>query len=336
MRVNTYMTNIIFDTNAARDFVEGIGQEELERFANQTAERFDEKELRLFVSPIVIQELLYHLVDHSDRDFSVSFKAVKAMMLVVERQCKDERRPMMSPMELLIANEVYHMHSESREKMYAQLMSIAEYVAHHSIDEVPDLHTIDGGTVKTYVDEIEEGFANQIREVCGSVEFLASQLGHSFEGQLNTPDTENLLVTYFSRTTYNLLMNEGKLPDYHTFLHQFVPYTPESFKKEFEFVQFMQRGNREIIRRYPAFLKLVKEVVRRIHQSRNQISDDKLKNYVWDIALMFHVNNHTVDHEPFRFITTDKTMLVASGAFHDAGNVMNYKEFKEWMESESN
>lgn len=305
------MTNIIYDTNAARDFVEGVGLEELEQYAERTAERFDEKELRLFVSPIVIQELLYHLVDHTDRDFSVSFKAVKAMMLVVEMQCKDERRPMMSPMELLIANEVYHMHSESREKMYAQLMSIAEYVAHHSIDEVPDLHTIDGGTVKTYVDEIEEGFAKQIREVCGSVEFLASQLGHSFEEQLNTPDTENLLVTYFSRTTYNLLMNEGKLPDYHTFLHQFVPYTPESFKKEFEFVQFMQHGN-------------------------NQISDDKLKNYVWDIALMFHVNDHTVDHEPFRFITTDKTMLVASGAFHDAGNVMNYKEFKEWMESESN
>ena len=73
------MTNIIFDTNAARDFVEGIGLEELEQYAEHTAERFDEKELRLFVSPIVIQELLYHLVDHTDRDFSVSFKAVKAI-----------------------------------------------------------------------------------------------------------------------------------------------------------------------------------------------------------------------------------------------------------------
>lgn len=328
------MTNIIFDTNAARAFVEGIELEELEQYAERMAKQFKEKGLRLSVSPIVIQELLYHLVDSTDRDFSVSFKAIKAMMLVVERQCKDERRPMISPMELLIANEVYHMHSESREKMYAQLMAIADYVAHHSIDEVPDLHTIDGGTVKTYVDEIEDGFAKQIREVCGSVEFLASQLGHTFEEQLNVPETENLMVTYFSRTTYNLLMNEGKLPDYHTFLHQFVPYTPENLRKEMEFVQFIQRGNKEIIRRYPAFLKLVKEVVRRIHQSKNQISDDKLKNYVWDIALMFHVNDHTMNHEPFRFVTSDKTMLLASGAFHDANNVMNYKEFKDWMESD--
>lgn len=52
--------------------------------------RYDEKELRLFISPIVIKELLYHLVNHSDRDFSVSFKAIKAMMLVVEKQCKVE------------------------------------------------------------------------------------------------------------------------------------------------------------------------------------------------------------------------------------------------------
>lgn len=66
----SYMTNIIFDTNAARDFVEGIGLEELEQYAEHTVERFDERELRLFVSPIVIQELLYHLVDQSDRDFS--------------------------------------------------------------------------------------------------------------------------------------------------------------------------------------------------------------------------------------------------------------------------
>ena len=97
------------------------------------------------------------------------------------------------------------------------------------------------------------------------------------------------------------------------------------------FCQFMDKGNKEIIRRYPAFLKLLKEVVRRIHQSKNHISDEKLKNYVWDISLMFHVNDHTVNHEPFRFVTSDKTMLLASGAFHDTNNVMNYQEFKEWI-----
>lgn len=326
------MTNVIFDTNAAREFVAGIGLDELEAYAETTARLFDGKSLRLSVSPLVIQELLYHLVDSTDKDYSVSFKAIKAMMLVQEHLRRDGVHVMMSPSELLIANEIYHMRSESREMMYSQLMSIADRLAHGSINEIPDLHSIDGGTVKTYVDEIENGFAKQIREVCSSVEFLAFQSGYTFEEQLNIPDTENLLVTYFSRTTYNLLMNEGKLPDYRTFLPQFVPFSETAARKNIEFIKFMEWGNKEIIRRYPAFLKLVKEVVRRIHQSNNQISDDKLKNYVWDISLMFHANDHTVNRQPFRFITTDKTMLLASGAFHDSKNVMNYKEFKNWLE----
>ena len=90
-------------------------------------------------------------------------------------------------------------------------------------------------------------------------------------------------------------------------------------------------GDKEIIRRYPAFLKLAKEVLRRIHQSNNGIRDEKLKNYVWDISLMFHVNDHTINKQPFRFVTSDKTMLLASGAFHDSNDVMNYSEFENWL-----
>ena len=50
--------------------------------------------------------------------------------------------------------------------MYSQLMTIADKIAHGTIEEIPDLHTIDGGTIKTYVDEIENSFATQIRDVC--------------------------------------------------------------------------------------------------------------------------------------------------------------------------
>lgn len=324
-------TIIIFDTNAARDFVSGVRIEELEQYASETATAYDAKGVKLWVSPLVIQELLYHLVDKTDRDFSVSFKAIKAIMLVQEHQRKDGVHQMMSPSELLIANEIYHMRSESRELMYSQLMSIADRIAHGGIENIPDLSTIDGGTVKTYVDDIENGFASQIRDVCRSVERMAEAKNESFEECLNTEEMECLVVTYFSRTTYNLLMNEGKLPDYRTFLSQFVPYSEEAARKYKAFFDFSMQSNKEIIRRYLAFLMLAKEVIRRIHQSRNEISDDKLKNYVWDISLMFHVNDHTVNLHPFRFITSDKAMLLASGAFHDTSNVMNYQEFHDWI-----
>jgi len=325
------MTRIIFDTNAARDFVGGVTLDDVEKYAFETAQTFQQKGLCLLLSPVVIQELLYHLVDDTDRDFSVSYKAIKAMMLVAEHLRKDDHYEMISASELLIAHEIYQMRSESRELMYSQLMSLAALIAHRGINEIPDLHTVDGGTVKTYVDDIENEFAGQIREMCGSLEMLARESNKSFEEMLNSPQGEHLLVMYFSRTTYHLLMNEGKLPNYRAFLPQYVPYTPERARQCSRFFQFVEHGNKEIARRYPAFLKLMKEVVRRIHQSQNQISDDKLKNYVWDISLMFHVNDHTVGHEPFRFITSDKTMLLASGAFHDSNNVMTFQEFRAWV-----
>lgn len=327
------MINIIFDTNAARDFVRSVNIEELEQYAERTAASFDQKGLKLWVSPVVVEELLYHLVDENDKDYSVSFKAIKAMMLVLEHQRKGGPMVMISPSELLIANEVYHMRSESREKMYSQLMSIADKIAHGGIDEIPDLHTEDGGTVKSYVDEIENSFAEQIRGVCSEIEALAQKEGRSFEEELNTALAEGMLVTYFSRTTYNLLKNEGKLPDYHKFHPDFVPFSEKTYKQFMAFGQFMERGNNEIIRRYPAFLKLAKEVVRRIHQSGGKISDDRLKNFIWDISLMFHVNDHTVNQQPFRFVTTDKAMLLASGAFLDTNDVMNYSEFDAWVNS---
>ena len=46
---------------------------------------------------------------------------------------------------------------------------------------------------------------------------------------------------------------------------------------------------------------------------------------------MFHMNDHTVNHEPFHFVTSDRTMLLASGSFLDTNNVMTYQEFKEWI-----
>ena len=100
------MMNIIFDTNAARDFVAGVKLEGLEQYAKDVSSLFEKKGLKLWVSPIVVQELLYHLVDKQDKDFTVSYKAIKALMLVQEFQRKDGRYEMISPSELLIVNEI--------------------------------------------------------------------------------------------------------------------------------------------------------------------------------------------------------------------------------------
>ena len=326
------MTYIIFDTNAARDFVQGIQLEELDNYVQRMERAFSVRELKMLVSPIVVQELLCHLEDSSDRDYSVSFKAIKVMMLMQEAwQHGEEKRIMLPPADMLIIHEIYNQQCIGREKMYGQILNIATAISHGTISQIPDFRPDDGVTLKQHVDEVEHSFAQQIKVVCKHTEMIAENMGLEFEDSLNNPDVENLIITYFSRTAYNILLAEGKVPDYHLFSPPSAQLTLENARKVKHFMDFMKNSNMEIKRRYPAFLALAKEVVRRIYQSQYHISDDKLHNYVWDILLMFHVNDHTISQEPCIFITSDKAMLLSSGAFHDRHKVMNYGELKEML-----
>lgn len=326
------MTNIILDTNAARELVQGIQLAELEKYAQMMEQAFSNKNMKLLVSPIVVMELLCHLEVPSDRDFKVCFKAIKVMMLLQETWQRDKgAHYMLPPSELLIIHEIYHMHSEEREKMYSQMMGIATKISHGDIKQIPDLHTTDGSTLKHYVDEVEKSFAKQIQDLCRQTELISESTGMEFEEGLNNPDVENLIISYFSRTSYNLLLAEGKVPNYYKFLPPFAPATLENYEKFKHFLNFNMKSNLEIKRRYPAFLALTKEVVRRIHISHFKISEDRLCNYVWDILLMFHINDHTIKSEPCIFVTSDKAMLLSSGAFHDRHKVMNYGEFQELL-----
>ena len=321
------MTNVIFDTNAIRDFIAGVKIEELESFSIKKAKELDSKNLRVLISPIVVFELLSHLINSSDKKFSISYKALKTLMLIDEIQSRDGVRYLMKPSELLIAHEIYNMHCESRELMYKQWMDIATLISHGSIDEIPDLRTHDGESIKKYIEDIENCFVSQIQDLYNMVLEKAKNHHISFEEEMNTPRTEAFLISYFSRTAYTLLMEEGKLPDYHEFLPQFAYHTTENCVKTIGFIKKMEEDNKKIVIRYPAPLALMKKVLMNIHINGKTISDKKLKNFVWDIRLMFHANDHTIDKEPFIFVTSDKSMIKASSLLKNR-YVFTFSEFK--------
>lgn len=321
------MTNVIFDTNAIRDLIEGVRIDDIEFFSEAKAKELSSKNLRVLISPIVVFELLYHLVDQNDKDYSVSYKALRILMLIDEIQSHSGQRYIMKPAELLIAHEIYNMRCESRELMYEQWMTIAEMISHGSINEIPDLRTHDGENIMKYVEEIEKGFVEQVRKIYQMVLMMANFHNVSFKEEMDHPQIEEFMITYFSRTTYNLLIDEGKVPDYHEFFPQFSSYTRDNHKKTLELIDNMKKGNREIIRRYPAALALMKKVLFSLHINGSTISDERLKNFVWDIRLMFHANDHTIDKEPFIFVTSDKSMIKASSLLKNR-YVFTFSEFK--------
>lgn len=322
------MTNVIFDTNAIRDFIAGVKIEELESFSIKKAKELDSKNLRVLISPIVVFELLSHLVNSNDKKYSISYKALKTLMLIDEIQSHGGQRYIMKPAELLIAHEIYNMRCESRELMYEQWMTIAEMISHGSINEIPDLRTHDGENIMKYVEDIEKGFVEQIRKIYQMVLMMANFHNVSFKEEMDHPQIEEFMITYFSRTTYNLLIDEGKVPDYHEFFPQFSSYTRDNHKKTLELIDNMKKGNREIIRRYPAALALMKKVLFSLHINGSTISDERLKNFVWDIRLMFHVNDHTIDKNPFIFVTSDTSMIKAIDAFKNK-YIFSLKDFKK-------
>src|SRR5690606_35375463 len=84
----------------------------------------------------------------------------------------------------------------------------------------------------------------------------------------------------------------------------------------------------EVSKRYPAFLSLFKEVINRIKQSNGEITSEKLKNYFWDIHLMFNVSNHLLNGEPVLFVTSDKAMVSSVRKSQLNINILTYPEFK--------
>ena len=153
-------------------------------------------------------------------------------------QLEDEKHFMLPPSELLIIHEIYHQKCVGREIMYSQMMGLATEISHGNINQIPDLHTTDGSTLKHYVDEVEQSFAKQIQDICRQTELIAECMGIEFEECLNIADVENHIITYFSRTSYNLLQAEGKVPDYFKFLPPFAPATLENYKHFKHFLNF--------------------------------------------------------------------------------------------------
>ncbi|EOR29449.1 hypothetical protein, partial [Elizabethkingia meningoseptica] len=137
---------IIFDTNAAREYVEKIDHDQIDNFTTINAKKLDEQNIKLLLSPIVMMELLYHISDKQDQHFNISYKALKAIFLTYEKQKITQPDSYMAAPENIIANELFQMEITNREEMYSRIMYTCKQVAHNEKENLPDLRVKDWGT----------------------------------------------------------------------------------------------------------------------------------------------------------------------------------------------
>lgn len=300
---------VIFDNNAARDYVAGIPFDTIPEFAKENVEKLKKNDIKMLVSPIVIMELLYHVDDPKNVSFSIAKKAIKALILTFQNQNLDKNF-ILATWELLIANDVFNQKIQGREDMYSSIMHCAELIAKNTFDYIPKLDTSEGGTIKDYIDSIENGFVEQVNDfVVKSINLFA-----------NPEVTDKILVSYIIRTPISLLINEKKISPFPDPINSTSEEKIEMAKNYYKWIEIVKN-------RYPSFLLLFKEIIKRIQMSNGQMSIEKMKNYIWDIALMFNVSDYTLKGEKVVFVTSDKAMLLS--VKNENIDIYTYPEFKE-------
>ncbi|HAY3542241.1 hypothetical protein ACH34E_17295 [Elizabethkingia anophelis] len=315
---------VIFDTNATREYVAKINEDQIDEFATINSEKLDKQNIKLLLSPIVMMELLYHISDKSDPHFNISYKSLKAIFLTQEKQNITLPNHYMAAPENLIANDLFKMKIDTREEMYSRIMYNCKLIAHNTIGNLPDLQIEGGGTIRSYIDEIEESFANQVDSlIVTNFDRIAKLKNTNIKEILNSDHGDFALSLYIIRTTYTLLAKEGKIPYLQDNMES--PFNPKTMEK----VRETKKQCIYISSRYPAFLSLFKEVINRFIDSGKEMKKEKLKNYIWDILLMFNVSNLTMNGEDIIFVTSDKAMLLAAQKVDSRLTILTLNEFKE-------
>lgn len=315
---------VIFDTNAVRDYVSKISNDEINSYVDSVIKKFKENDIKLLINPIVIQELLYHLADTKDKDYSISYKAIKAIMLTVIHQYKDAFMPMVQTSELIIAKDIFNQRIEEREKMYSNLMNLASYIVENPMMSVQEETQKDLNTNKDWIDNVENEFDEQLRYITNRIKGI---YGGNTQKYFDSEESNATLATYIMRTTYNLLHVEGKIEK--------ITLNPSNLldkslrDKELKRSEQLKQISESIANKYSPFITLMKSVVKRIIDSNNQIKSKKLKNYIWDILLMFNVNHLTINREKVIFVTTDNAMREAALNSDKNIYIMDFKEFKK-------
>ena len=326
---------VIFDTNAAREYIAEIPHTNIENHSKSNAEKMKHSNIELLINPIVIMELMYHLLDKNDKHYYVSYNTIKALILTMEYQHKLEDFPMMAVAECIIARELFNKRIEQREEMYMRLMSAATDIAHKNIDNIENFVSTNGATIKEYVDNVEDSFVEQIKMIINNIN--TNPLNIKFSDYIKSDRYEQMLATYIIRTTYTLLINENKIDSQTSQLIHLLSINCQSLDYQKyktllsahpELIMFLEKfmdHSQIIIKKYPSFIALFKQVIIKV---RNGMSDEKIRNYIWDILLMFNVTNLTIDKDPVVFITSDKEMLEAANISHKNLSIMTFIEFK--------
>lgn len=314
---------ILLDTNAARNFSNGINYKDIDSYAKDMARKFDSHGLYMMISPIVTMELLSHLSSKGDHDYHKCFNSIKAMFLTEGYQkITNHKRLTILPADCLVARDLFtkevigkEVHLKEREEMYESFINRALEIS--QLNDAKDVKGMDIGEGKTlmdYVTKIEQEYANLIKGIA-----LYYKLDvNNIDEMINTDNIKNELAHIVIHIIYVHLIKQGDVPDIFKKLKE--NHSTEKLRWE-----NILKHQAEMLRiKYPYYISLAQTVLKKTVQ---KMSDNKLHNFWWDSQLMFHANDQILWPNGVTLVTNDNAMLNSIKTQKAFKFIMKYEDF---------
>ncbi len=308
---------VIFDSNAYRNFVSGIPENELKDRVDKLIELEKQNDIISLMSPIVLSELMAHLADPSDTAYNKCKNAVKALYW----HCGDEQEfRMLADPELILCKSFFDMTVQSREDSVLYAGQVASQIADDDSEANMEKFRPIFRQIRDHVYQAEINFATDIQAVIKEIDpdgsewrlfELDDKKRKQFLDHLNTTTFEHQIGLGFALRAYLLLVE-----------HNLITVDPN-----FDLVSRAKK----IADLFKAAIELYKEVYRRIVNSEFNLFEKSRANFLWDIHLMFSIGDEKVKDCPLYFVTHDKAMLQAAEKVGHNLRVFTLTEYLEYL-----
>lgn len=308
----------ILDTNAARQLPQILGDNP-EKQAAIISKRMLEMNMRFYLSPIVIMELLSH-INHGNPDFPASYRAIRSLILIGESFPKNMRY-VACPADIIIANLIWGQSIKSRADMYNDFVGVACNIAHQNIDDVASVKTTEGDSLEDFQYKMRCSFVEHLKNVMNAYQkenvLQKAKNDYTFE--------QAALYGTLLGMVYELMAKDNKIENINSEL--------ESARKNNQWnrvcciIEKIKYDCDLVYANYPSLRALLVILVKKIIDSNMQMANKKIANYLQDLYLSFHINQ-AFDCGRSILVTDDKTILDSTKQAGVNCGIIKYEDFK--------
>jgi hypothetical protein len=313
------MINVVFDTNAYRNLVKKCGFRDVSSEVSKIKEMEKSKNVTTFISPIVGRELLYHIVDKDDKDYSSCIKAIKAMY----EHCGDYAKyNLLATPEIQIARDFFNVENIPA---IETSNAICQMLFHFSKDQSDEIFSKFDTNLKLNKDDIistEELLTKDIYKWIHQIDPTANSW-KVFETDNNK---RKQFLNYIDSKNFDIEIASALLCAVYINL---IDKDLISKRDQYDIQDMIPK----FINTYKIPISLQRYFVKQFAFSFFDLTKKPCRcNFIWDVYILFAAGQ-TTNNSPIFLVTDDKAMTIESLKINPNTPIMTYDKYIDFLNS---